>query len=162
MSASLTRVASCTRSESRAKPLGAPVDGGGSAGGGGGGAAGGDAGGGAGGVTGGGAGGATGGGAGGVAGGDTGGGAGGVAGGGAGGVAGGETGGAGGAAGGGTGGRAGGGGGGGDVGREEPRLPKTARNTEPQKLMISPFCRVALSAAPGPQAHEACVPPGRA
>lgn len=108
------------------KPVGGPDGAGGSGGG-----TGGVAGGGTGGVAGGGAGGVAGGGAGGVAGG----GAGGVAGGGAGGVAGGGTGGAG---GGGEGGRGAGGGGGGDVGRVLPRVPKTARKTESQKLMLIP------------------------
>ena len=133
MSASPTRVASCACRFSIAKPLGVPVEGGGSAGGGGG-APGGAAGGGVGGA----AGGAAGGGAGGAAGGAAGGGAGGAAGGGAGGVA---------ARGGGAGGVRGGGGG--EAGRE-PREPNTARNTESQKLMISPSSRVATGSAPKP------------
>jgi hypothetical protein len=76
---------------------------------------------------------AGGGGAGGVAGG----GLGGVAGGGAGGVAGGD---AGGVRGGGE--RGGGGGGGGVLGREPPRVPKTARNIESQKLIVVPRRKV--------------------
>src|SRR5262245_10761685 len=111
ISASGIRAASCARNVSSEKPDGGP-DGRGGSGGGAGGGAGGVAGGGAGGVAGGGAGGVAGGGAGGVAGGGAG-----VRGGGAGGVR---------------------GGGGGDVGRVLPRVPKMARKTESQKLMLIP------------------------